>query len=647
MPADNEVNVIFSGDPSRLLKAHEQMAKGVLDVIKGLVQAKQAYRELGVEGEKTGKGMGTLFAEGVVRVGEFTASLAGMGSALASVQTLIAAVRAEVEIWRQRNASAADAQTSAAQAEMLLIQAMGTTEPGADPQQALARISRLSAETGIPYPQLARVFAAGLQAKGGAQSVEDVMDTTAYVAHMGRFMPPDELNPLVTATMKLRGIFGGSPEEVFGVLQGITEASGVESMSKASQNLIPTVVSLAQTGLNKDSLEFYGALTTTMGNLMGDPHGRRSATATLSLYKQLDEIRKTANPKSENVEQFLQWLHTDQEGRKVRDSIVSGTSPFTMQLLDALGDGSTLEEWQNRAQMLKKGRGPKVHGEYRSTDAMIAMLQGPDAIMPGGATPVDWMNRSRNLIPDLGDESAGVARRLEEQYRKSPNIGQATTQARLREQIEKIKRENLGGGAIAIVNSAMDEFLKANPGTPEMGRKLDRIKREWIRNYPESAKGVYSQEKDLLYGQIQALRDEQFLYAPGVNEEERKWVLKYADSLEEMSKVYLESQYGQQFHAPGRIPPEVPPIRPKQAPAPEAAAPATPVYGPPVPMPPVPGWRAPEGVPLDPGAAELRVQTGILSELASLQRQMLGAMAQLAGSNFTGGPVIEAERGGI
>ena len=386
------------------------------------------YRRAAIAAHRDMAAQGKTATSGLVN---WARGLVGLVAGYASVQTAVRAVTAVIKDQEQLQERSRQKTETIAEAQIGSLRNLGpvSQEARAD---FVKRMENLATEV-APAGGLKTIYQAasmGLSASGG-----DVVATEEAIRTAAKIAPelPQELMAISEALLHLSKATKTSDAKAnLGFLLGLGQQAAVTSMEKISSNLTPGVIGV--TGYGGTAQE-AGAIVAGLTQGMADPEGRKAATASINLAKQLDAYFQENNLVTEQTDSTIEQIRYMQQDATARAKFLSKASFETKaqvpveQLLGVAERGDATRRFVDLAL-------PKMVAGAQATataEAMIAGIRQPleqqvaestrkreagretlEAGTVGGKTAAvqaayDWAK----LSEDLKAAGVGIARRLQ------------------------------------------------------------------------------------------------------------------------------------------------------------------------------------------------------------------------------------------
>lgn len=224
------------------------------------------------------------FDASIAKVGQFIAGFAGVGSVVAAATTSAQLLKREWENLKSQQKAAADANLQLADVLPSTFRQAGGILSGKEIEEA---VKRISGQTGVGQVNVAQAIGEALAARGATNKKEAQGAVSAAAAAL-RFAPeadPQTIAALAGGTTDLQRRFGVSAEQSIGFLARVGGQARVTSLREQVQNINPAIGGLAAFGFSPQAA---GGLVSSLTGASGDFTGAMSATASISLAKQLE-----------------------------------------------------------------------------------------------------------------------------------------------------------------------------------------------------------------------------------------------------------------------------------------------------------------------------------------------------------------------
>ena len=245
-----------------------------LDAFNGA--AKKAHDQMISAGKKTEDAFGPK-AMGMVRT---LAGALGVGGLL---YTAVSALKGEFQSLIDIQERVKSASLSTADAEATAIQNLGPKDKRDIPEM-LKKVEGISIKTGVSEKQLFGVTAEALAGRGDlpVARVYEAVEAAATMAPESE----DKQRALAGAAMDLQKILPGTAKQSIGYLMEVAKRSRVTDIGEVGRTLAPAVTAAIASGSSEMAAgAAYAAIT--QGAV--DIHGRRSKTAGIALFTQLEK----------------------------------------------------------------------------------------------------------------------------------------------------------------------------------------------------------------------------------------------------------------------------------------------------------------------------------------------------------------------
>lgn len=308
-----------------------------------------------------------------VNIGRATVGMIGFQSAAAGIQTIIQAVRRELEIIKELQTTATEKTVPYGDR----IADIGLTLP-ATSDISLEEINKriLASKVGNKNA-MAEAVKSSINA-GLALPVSERVDTALEVGEAFPFYARSDeetFKSLVEAVVQTKGMFGGSTQQQAGMLLAGASAARSTDMEMFAKNLSGIQVSLEPRGYTQEESL---ALVAAMGTRMVDPEGTTTFTNTLKLTEQLEEQFAKRRQK---YPQLRGMRGGDQMAFMATDDPIA--QDIRAELLGVMMQGATSEQERRDLRLIAQG---KFEGKAKGKHAGMEFIQPPGstADKPGG-----------------------------------------------------------------------------------------------------------------------------------------------------------------------------------------------------------------------------------------------------------------------
>lgn len=442
LPVDINLNV---ANAEAALRAWQRQHAAIKDITDALVRvntvSRQARNEMGQfasSGSQAGKQIGAAFAGGIEQIKNFAAGITGIGSAMAAAHMAIAAIKREVEDWRQQQGKAATTQLTLAGAQRAAIANLGK-DANLTPQKLAAAVSGIAGDTGASATNVYNAASTAFSFGGAGMSKERMLEAVRVAAEQ---TPDDDrtmqanVKAMLALMKRNKGI---SAKDAYGFGLSLKETSPTVTEEAFSSNVMPAVPMLQEFG---DSPREAGALLSAMGGGIGDEEGRITANASIHLAKQLMEQPELANVKGGTMGR-LRALQSDPKYAAVRKRLLG--------VFDREGKS-------------KKKAG--LTGEAKAFTTSVSFISGQGAAS-------DLLNDTLKVTPEI----QGAGRKVDElnQLLAPLELQQTAKLDRmLRQAGESLRAGDTKAGRMSISRERFDEILAAS-GTGAFERSVNAL----------------------------------------------------------------------------------------------------------------------------------------------------------------------------
>ena len=270
------LKMVLTADESKAVQALRRMDDAQRKVT-------DRFRQMGKGAKRATRETSSGLRDGARSALGFAAALTGIGTAAAGVMVIINQLKREYENLKQRQAAAAQTQTTVAEARQTALYNL-PTGPGGKALPGLGRadvgrmVQRISQKTGITQGTLWQGLRGPVSALGGLPTsvVEPTVTQAARArARAGQYIDISQFAGGVFDIMRATDV--RDPAQALGFMRAAGAQMRVTEFQEQMQTVIPVITAARQFGFTAEQGAELGAFATQVS---GDPTGRRSATAT-------------------------------------------------------------------------------------------------------------------------------------------------------------------------------------------------------------------------------------------------------------------------------------------------------------------------------------------------------------------------------
>lgn len=499
--ARGDVEIRLSAEEYQIVRAFLRTRQ------EGIGGLAKEFDSLNQKSQKSGKAAQGQLAGITRQANSAAAAFFGVGGAIASLGTLAATLRSELEMIRQLQRGSGESQLSIANAQRRAAFALGTK--GVDSDMSIQEVTDIlrGSKSGVPIEQLLLEFEKASSSRGSL-SARAAAETVAMAARMRPDLDTESRGSMVTAALALQKAYGASPAETLAGVQQSLLAARTEDIGAFSRNLIPNISQARSFGGDKDSYEFLASLFLGVGQRSEDPSGRRTATNTLKFIEQIMTLAKTKGIVGQDatVEETLKTLTSGEAGsdaEKLRQELVG---VFNKNLDEIPAEFAELKQ-------------AELNSEAKTRVALLEVLDR-------SRTSKTWdeINAAQQKVAGLNDTAVKLMNDQLEVLKRLPEQQAAESSRALEQSLQRLRMGD-PAGVTGLSNEQVTELLRRS-GQSVVTSTIG----EWGRSIG-AASGA-SQEAQIrrqisqLEGQLESLEGTSIDRAPGFIGDSVRWSLR-------------------------------------------------------------------------------------------------------------------------